>query len=123
MANTHTHTHTHTHTPQQTRNDGAADLSSPLRSFPDVPSCSAGNFTVRSDARARKDVPPYGALALSKPRRPRSRRPCHDRAVVPLALAAVDLWCVPPRRVTPELVLAELEFRPKATPFFTQTKP
>jgi hypothetical protein len=113
MANTHT---------AVARNVGAAGLSSPLWSFPDVSSCLAGNFTVRTDARARKAVPLYGALALSKPHRSQSHRPCQDRVVVPLALAAVDLWCVPPRRVSPELVVAEPEFRPKATPFFTQTK-
>jgi hypothetical protein len=38
------------------RNVGAADLSSPLQSFPAVPSCLVGNFTVRSDARAREVV-------------------------------------------------------------------
>jgi hypothetical protein len=114
MANTHT---------AAARNAGATGLSSPLWSFPAAPSCLAGNFTVRSDAHARKAVPLYGALALSKPHRPQSRRPCQDRVVVPLALAAVDLSCVLPHRVSPELVVAEPEFRPKATPFFTQTKP
>jgi hypothetical protein len=105
MSNTHT---------AVAQNAGAADLSSPLRSFPAAPSCSTENFIVRSDARAHKAVPPYGTLALSKPHRPQSH---------PLALAAVDLWCVPPRRVSPELVVAEPEFQPKATPFFTQTEP
>jgi hypothetical protein len=61
MANTHT---------VVARNAGAAGLSLPLWSFPAVPSCLAGNFTVRSDAPARKAVPPHDALALSKPRRP-----------------------------------------------------
>jgi hypothetical protein len=114
MANTHT---------AVAQNFGAAGLSSPLWSFPATPSCLARNFTVRSDAPARKAVPLYDALALSKPHRPQSRRPCQDRVVVPLALSVVDLWCVPPRPVSPELVVAEPEFRPKATPFFTQTKP
>jgi hypothetical protein len=114
MANTHT---------AVARKAGAADLSSPLWSFPAAPSCSTENFTIRSEARARKAKPPYGALALSKPLRPQSRRPCQDCVIVPLALTVVDLWCVPPRRVSPELVVAEPEFRPRATPFFTQTKP
>jgi hypothetical protein len=47
MANTHT---------AVARNAGAAGLSSPLWSFPAVPSCLTRNFTVRSDARAREDV-------------------------------------------------------------------
>jgi hypothetical protein len=68
-------------------------------------------------------VPLYGALALSKPHRPQSRRPCHDCVVDPLALAVVVLWCILPRHVAPELVIAEPEFRPIATPFFTPNKP
>jgi hypothetical protein len=81
-------------------NAGAVGLCSPLWSFPAAPSCSTENFIVRSDARAHKVVPSYGALALSKPHRPQSRRPCWDRVVDPLALATVDLWCVPPSCLT-----------------------
>jgi hypothetical protein len=42
-----------------------------------------------------------------------------DCVVDPLALAVVVLWCILPRHVAPELVIAEPEFRPIATPFFT----
>jgi hypothetical protein len=69
--------------------------------------------------RSSGHVPLYGALALSKPHRPQSCRPCHDRVFDPLALAVVALCCVPPRHVAPELVIAEPELRPMATPFFT----
>jgi hypothetical protein len=45
------------------------------------------------------------------------------RTVLSLPLPSLSWTSVLPRRVSPELVVAELGSRPRATPFFTQTKP
>jgi hypothetical protein len=45
------------------------------------------------------------------------------RTVLSLPLPSPPWTSVPPRRVSPELVVAEPGSRPRATPFFTQTKP
>jgi hypothetical protein len=45
------------------------------------------------------------------------------RTVLSLPLPSPPWTSVPPRRVSPELIVAEPGSRPRPTPFFTQTKP
>jgi hypothetical protein len=94
--------------------------------------CRSGPFSLRRRARPRTS--PLGRkhacarLSLRMVLWPCPRHVGCDpvalvRTVLSLPLPSPSWTSVPPRRVSPELVVAEPGSRPRATPFFTQTKP